>query len=49
MGDTRKFCTVTGIYSSSDYGYEIPMNKGEMFPHCPNHGREVTWNLVRPA
>ena len=50
MGDTGQVCTVTGIYRSSDCGYEIALSEGDEFPHhCTiHHGHEVTWYFDRP-
>ncbi len=48
-GDTGQVCIVAGFYSSSDCNCEILVIKGEKFPPCLRHGREVTWTLVRPA
>jgi hypothetical protein len=49
MDDTGQVCKVTGVYRSSDCNGEILLNKGEKFPPCPTHGREVMWNFERPS
>ena len=47
METTGKFSILSGIYRSSDCGYEIAVSEGEKFAPCPIHGHEVTWFLVR--
>ena len=39
----------SGIWSSSDCGYEIALSKEDNFPPCPQHRKAVTWTLIRPT